>query len=206
MDKLELFKNLIKTKKKYRKIARDIDKKWVSTDARIGACYWTVERDFEEAYNSIEKCKKLMHKVADKLEPVQCQRYHLYETVWESSYSSQGFGSYSYASRRAEMVMAEVELLGISVKLKEETTYYERTGAPFFSKGSHTVFKIYVQADKLNREILKYKPSMSVRDVVKMCWKKGVNPRVYYPLLPYGFEEKVGLDYFGNDIKEKQDE
>jgi hypothetical protein len=139
--------------------------------------------------------------VADKLEPVQCQRYHLYDTVWESTYSSQGFGSYNYARKRAEMVLAEVEYSGIPAKIEEKTKYYDRTGAPFFSKGSHTVFKIYVQADKLNREILRYKPSLSIKDVVRMCWKKGVNPRVYYPFLPHGYEEKVGIDYFGNDIK-----
>lgn len=34
-------------------------------------------------------------------------------------------------------------------------------------------------------------------ELVRLCWSKGLNPRVYFPYLPHGFEERHGLDFFG---------
>lgn len=49
-------------------------------------------------------------------------------------------------------------------------------------------------------EIIKMNP-LPLKEWVRRCWKKGVNPRVYNPYLPHGFEEANGLDYFGNEVK-----
>lgn len=43
-------------------------------------------------------------------------------------------------------------------------------------------------------------PPPTIREQVKMCWGRGINPRVYCPFLPHGYEGKVGLDFFGNDL------
>lgn len=40
-------------------------------------------------------------------------------------------------------------------------------------------------------------------EVVRLCWKREVNPRVMYPFLPHGFEERHGLDYFGGKALDK---
>jgi len=49
-------------------------------------------------------------------------------------------------------------------------------------------------------EVLKRLPGVPLREWVRLCWKLGANPRVYNPYLPHGFEEKYGLDFFGNDL------
>ena len=49
-------------------------------------------------------------------------------------------------------------------------------------------------------EILKLRPHLELRTVVKNMMKRGTNPRVFYPMLPHGYEAKMGLDYFGNDL------
>ncbi len=59
-----------------------------------------------------------------------------------------------------------------------------------------------VALDLVGVEMLRYHPkSQSLRDWVKGCWRRGVNPRVYSPYLPHEFEQQNGLDYFGNDLK-----
>jgi hypothetical protein len=55
-------------------------------------------------------------------------------------------------------------------------------------------------ADPVDVEIIKMNP-LPRKEWVRRCWKKGVNPRVFNPYLPHGFEEANGLDYFGNEVK-----
>jgi hypothetical protein len=53
-------------------------------------------------------------------------------------------------------------------------------------------------SDPIDVVIIKNKKEL-LRDWLKNCWKRGVNPRVYNPWLPVGLEDKMGLDYFGNE-------
>lgn len=46
-------------------------------------------------------------------------------------------------------------------------------------------------------EILKRLPGSSTVETVRRCWKLSANPRVFFPFLPHGFEERQGLDFFG---------
>lgn len=50
-------------------------------------------------------------------------------------------------------------------------------------------------------EVLKRMPGVPLREWVRLCWKLGANPRVFNPYLPHGYEEKHGLDFFGNDLR-----
>jgi hypothetical protein len=50
----------------------------------------------------------------------------------------------------------------------------------------------------LDVEVLQRRPGPSLVEWVRLCWKRGRNPRVYNPWLPHGFEDAHGLDYFGN--------
>jgi len=45
------------------------------------------------------------------------------------------------------------------------------------------------------------RPGPTLREQVRLCWKRGVNPRVYSPFLPHGYEQSVGLDYFGGETE-----
>jgi hypothetical protein len=50
-------------------------------------------------------------------------------------------------------------------------------------------------------EILKLKPSLTDREWAQTLLRAQCNLRVFNTFLPYGWEEKMGLDYFGNDVK-----
>ena len=46
-------------------------------------------------------------------------------------------------------------------------------------------------------------PKWDLREMVRRCWAKGVNPRAYNKQIPIGFEEVQGLDFEGRDLREK---
>lgn len=59
-------------------------------------------------------------------------------------------------------------------------------------------------AEELDVEVVR-RLRLTAREEVRLCWKLGVNPRVYNPFLPHGFEEREGLDYFGNDLRAERE-
>ncbi len=60
-------------------------------------------------------------------------------------------------------------------------------------------FEVRVNVVPEDLPILKHKDlSVPLVDWVQACWKRGVNPRVYDPFLPHGFEQRHGLDFHGN--------
>jgi len=170
------------------------------------------DADYQERYDKTKfqlrkfddrerKINKLLDGLAKEL-PVQVSKnWKKYDSVWESTYSSQGFGSYKYAKERAEKIADDIKVNGVPVKIEIETKKFEGSGSIFSSRNSHSTFNIYVKADKVNREILKRKPGVTFREWIRLCWKRGVNPRVYNPFLPHGLEEKLEIDYFGNDLR-----
>ena len=62
-------------------------------------------------------------------------------------------------------------------------------------------YGVLIDTTPIGWEILKRKPAVPLRETVRLCWKRGVNPRVSMPFLPHGYEESVGLDYFGGEVK-----
>ena len=56
-------------------------------------------------------------------------------------------------------------------------------------------------ADAVDAEILRRCPPPTLREQVRRSWARGVNPRVFNPFLPHGYEEQVGIDFFGRDLR-----
>jgi hypothetical protein len=55
-------------------------------------------------------------------------------------------------------------------------------------------------AGELDVEVLR-RLHVPLREFVRLAWKLGGNPRVYLPGFPHGYEEREGLDFFGNDLR-----
>lgn len=124
------------------------------------------------------------------LRPVPGARRLLRE-VWASTYSTQTQPEH-YAKGEAESAADSVRGFGL------EATVERRTATDYPSLVYFDVF-INVESD-LDVEVAR-RLKVEVREWVRLCWKRGVNPRVYNPFLPHGYEERVGLDYFGNDLR-----
>lgn len=121
----------------------------------------------------------------------------------DGTYNSQGFGASKYAKGVAENWADQARRYDVPVCIWRKPPRIGKgyRGESFEYGGAWCVFVAVVEP--LDLEILKRKPEMSLREWVRAQWKRGVNPRVYNPWLPVGYEEKVGLDYFGGETKKE---
>ena len=111
---------------------------------------------------------------------------------------TQGFGANKYAKGDAEMRADRARHYGIPVEVKLVSEQVVRSAYPVNSSSTYQKFEVVAKlAELLDQEILAHSRPPTLVEQVRMCWKRGVNPRVYDPWLPHGFEEKHGLDFFG---------
>lgn len=114
---------------------------------------------------------------------------HLVRTVSVSDFGSQGYGAEGYAECLAAASVEALRRNGISARAIRDSV---------------GVFAIQAAVPKELLRDLETSESLErlpVRDFVKFCWKRGCQPRVFFPFLPVGYEEKAGLDYFGNELE-----
>jgi len=119
----------------------------------------------------------------------------LCEEVWVGTYYSTGRGEY-YARANAQGYLEHARSYRVQGELRQK--YWEEGGPKYYGVRS---WQVWLQVSEVGVEVLKRKQGQTVREFVRRCWAKGVNPRVYYPGLRPGYEEQVGLDYFGHDLK-----
>lgn len=138
---------------------------------------WNSERDQYEA---------MLKSLAEKaVIPRTAEASKMPEFMYDAAYSSQGLGQHKYAHESAQHVADHAAACGVEafVKCPGKT-------------GDH---EVWAHCDPEAWPIVKAKPGQSLKDWIKSCWGRGVNPRVFMPGLPVGLEEKLGLDYFGNE-------
>lgn len=123
---------------------------------------------------------------------------HMHETRSSGHYSSQGWGAAKYARESIQMEADEAIANGLIAEVRETRRERYSDG---YGGGERVDYGLFVNTTKLGWEMTKRKPAVSLRDWIKSCWKRGVNPRVFNPFLPHGIEEKLGVSYFGDDIK-----
>lgn len=152
---------------------------------------------FEKASESFREQKA---KVKAKKEKIQEQILNLgikplpgdkeveFAYTKSSMYSTQGWGADSYAKNRIDLDADDVRYHNIPFRIDQEK-----------SPSGNTTYRliISVEDETLDTLLLKMLPGPTLVDAVRMCWARGANPRVYWPFLPHGFEEKHGMDRWG---------
>ena len=107
--------------------------------------------------------------------------------VYPDAYRSTGSGA-KYAEARAWIIADDVRACGVD---RVEVRKHEAsTKTPFFA--------VYVWCIEADLRILRKKPGLPLQEQVRLAWKYGANPRVFWPHLPYEYEEQHGIDFFGN--------
>lgn len=155
-----------------------------------------------------EERAALTKQLDDLAEKIEITNEHIYfeahKHLWShyggystSDYNSQGFGAAKYAKASAEGMLDHVQQY-IEAEIREVRR--EPTVSCGYSMDS-VDYQVWAACDKIICEVIRRKPGLSLRAVVKKLLKRGANPRVSIPLLPAGYEASVGLDYFGNDVK-----
>jgi hypothetical protein len=123
----------------------------------------------------------------EDLLPWSCEGMNKVYSILHSTYQSSDLGSGKYARESAESRAEDARMYGLKAEVKFEGHCYD----------------LYVNTDEVGWDLVQRKPGISLKAWIKRCWARGCNPRVYNPFLPVGLEEKLGLDYFGGEIKAK---
>ena len=111
--------------------------------------------------------------------------------VSTATYSEHGQGAEMYARTKAEMIAAEAAEHGVKTEVRQE-------------EGSFTA--VAFVKDISDAWLIGMKPRWQLREMVRQCWLRGVNPRVYNPAVPQGFETAQGIDFSGRDLREDANE
>jgi hypothetical protein len=140
--------------------------------------------------------KKQLDELALVVNPPKTKTLNMVHVVYSGTYNSQGYGAMKYTEEAAERKADHIRLCGFKAEVRPEGKLYRD---PHYGVCSQS-FAVWANVDRDGYEVLKRKPGLTLRDWVKACWKKGINPRVENPFLPPGIEEKLGIDYYGNDL------
>jgi len=122
-------------------------------------------------------------------------------TVSRSTYASQGYGADTYARNAAESYREEREscltdderAAGIRVVVERGEVTKNYPGIPA-SPSEYVVVLVGVSGTRDGQILRRRRDTRTLVDWVAACWRRGVNPRVYNPFLPHGFEERHGIN------------
>lgn len=154
--------------------------------------YWAtrISKKFHDHWDKkIEAIEDQLILSAETIKLTNAEEFNLYDIVSSSNYSTQGFGAEKYALASAESKLGKAAFYGICGDI-----------IPKVGKG-YTDYEVYLRLNREQMEAFRRKPMEPLSEGVRMCWKRGVNPRVYWPFLSHGFEEENNLDYFGGFVK-----
>lgn len=161
---------------------KDFEKRQI---VRRFVAFWAArEHAVEEQLLALARAEDVVVPVTDE--------WTLINYVFVGTYSTQGYGAEKYAKVHANSIVDDAKHAGLDIKLEE--AYSDAIG------GRRTLigWEVWAMTTPDGKELLTRKPGLPLREVVRRYWAQGCQPRVRFPSLPHDFEEKNGLDYFGN--------
>lgn len=117
-----------------------------------------------------------------------------------SEYHTQGGGADTCARVWAELTVFTLESVGVVAGSRRAPAIPDNPARA----ADEYPWEVWVRLDPVQVEAAKrLEHKVPLPELVRFCWKHGANPRVFWPLLPAGFEEENGLDYFGGYSKDQ---
>ena len=139
----------------------------------------------ESRKNAKEKMKLLLNEIAKTYEIKKSDNMVCIKSCHGSMYNSQGFGSNKYAENNLSENKLLLELLGYKTEIKRiKGDFTDRWGI------RNDNFELWANITELDFYILNLQKFISVLDWAVLCWRKNVNPKVYFPFLSYEDNEK----------------
>jgi len=143
--------------------------------------------------------KRLEALIAEGVRPqAGDQEAELYR-AYSFTYNSQGYASAKYTRGMVEMQADVARMYQIPVDVVEYEPEWAQVKSYQIPPREVVAF-VKVQDPEVDLFLLRACPPPSLAEQVRMCWKRGVNPRVYNPFLPHEFESQHGLDYQGGRV------
>lgn len=131
------------------------------------------------------------HPIADTRDTL----WSLVDSVSTSTYSTQT-ASKHYAQRAADRRADDFADRGLATKVVYRKLYSGRGQFGHTYEGGD--FLVWAGTDHETAHAIRILgPAVDLVEMVRRCWARQVNPRVYWPFLPHGFEEKHGIDWQG---------
>ncbi len=174
---LELYKRFYPKAKEFNYAKIKDKKEWV--DFR-NICNKAVGKAVDKYLAKEKVLKKEMKGLAEILtvKPIKDRR-NLFDTIFISSYSSQGLSDHKYAEVSAKLALDKINYFGIQGEIVEEKDR----------------FSVYAYTSDVEIEIIKLK-YFPTEKFVQNCWKYGCQPRVFLPFLPHDYEKERGITYY----------
>jgi hypothetical protein len=114
----------------------------------------------------------------------------LFKTVDSYSYHTQGMGMNHYAEAHAKDHEDKAKSYGLKTELRKVPISTNRDQFGFLWEYFH--FEVWVNTSEIGVEILSLKPDKeTLKEWLEKCDSRGVNVRVFAPMLPYDVEEKA---------------
>lgn len=148
------------------------------------------KRLFDEERRSVNATRSL---AAEECEVRPSERSWYYRDSYVDSYRTQPAAE-KYARVRLELYAAELDAAGV----RHETKRHDSNGLPYFV--------LYAFVEEADVAILKARDGLPLPELVRRSWALGANPRVFWPSLPHGFEQRHGFDQHGRDLPAKSSE
>lgn len=166
--------------------------------------YTRLAKDFHERYRKRKKLtEEKLCSLAREIEVTpSSDRYTYVDCISSSDYHTQT-NEHKYASEHAQRIADKFERYDIPSYVRQVV----RSKGRDILRHKYTIinYEIWAQIDETGIEIINRKPGLSLKEWMKQCWGRGVNPRVMNPFIPAGLENKLGIDYFGRDIKKGEE-
>ena len=173
-------------------LARRIERKGGASDvARLRDVHHPrIEDRVSALCREVDGLRKRLNELAPLAEVRRGDEWHYLDSRRASDYRSQGYSALHYAEGSVQLV-ADVARAG---------GFVDGVDLVVLTVDDVVLAAVRV-ADAVDVEILRRCPPPPLREQVRRSWARGVNPRVFNPFLPHGYEEQVGIDYFGRDLR-----
>jgi len=114
-------------------------------------------------------------------------------------YYTQGYGCNRYARASASLELLRLQALGGRACLLTQND--PRPAYPGPHHVATQTYYVLAYTTELGADLCRRHPGgLSKRATIKALLQLGANPRVFFPFLSYGYEERLGLDAWGNDL------
>lgn len=113
--------------------------------------------------------------------------------VWSTAYRTQT-DAHGYARGDAQRTADLLTAAGVSAWVGELQPYL---GQPARTADAVLVYVVNARCEEIDLQALRRRDTTTLVQEVASCWARGLNPRVYWPMLPHGFEARHGIGYDG---------
>lgn len=105
----------------------------------------------------------------------------MYESSNSTSYNTQGFGAYKYARQALFMYELICEANNIPFEIREIRTDYNHNS--LYSLQYSIDYQFWCKCEKYQLYHLIIQNKTTTLELAKLCWKRGVNPKVLFPTM-----------------------